>query len=235
MKTAILTTAAILASLNAGIGLGDEYRSGSYGYAVRPMHYGPPAVYHHASTYEEGLLRGRADLVRAWGDYLYSTSLAMINGEEARRRYIDNRQHATKTYFEMRRLNREARAQERGERPTQEDIARYAKMRAPDRLGAHEFHETLGILNWPSALQGSEFHKERMAITRLMDERSVENSGLGSDNCQQIKQVVTRLQSKLKNKIDAVSPSEYVAGKTFLTSLAYEAQQKQGIPGLAMK
>ncbi len=235
MKATILTTAAILASLNASIGLGDEYRSGSYGYAVRPVHYGPPTVYHHASTYEEGLLRGHADLVRAWGDYLYSTSLAMINGEEARRRYIDNRQHATKTYFDMRKLNREARAEQRGERPTQEDIARYAKMRAPDRLGAHGFHESLGILHWPPALQGSEFRQERMAVNQLMDERTVDNSGLGSDNCRQIKQVVTRLKGKLKDNIDAVSPADYVAGKNFLTGLSYEAQQKQGIPGLAMK
>ena len=49
MKTAILTAAAIAAA--------DEYRSGSYGYAVRHMHNGTPAVYHHASTFEEGFLR----------------------------------------------------------------------------------------------------------------------------------------------------------------------------------
>ena len=159
----------------------------------------------------------------------------MINGEEARRRYIDNRHHATKTYFEMRKLNREARAAERGERPTQEDIARYSKMRAPNRLGAHEFDDLLGVLCWPAALQGSDFQQERVAIDRLMDDRTVQNSGVGSDNCRQIKQVVVQMEKKLRNKINNVSPSEFVAGKTFLTGLSYEAQQKQGIPGLAMR
>lgn len=235
MKTAILTAAAITACLTAGVHAADEYRSGSYGYALRPMHNGTPVVYHHASTYEEGLLRGHADLIRAWGDYFYSTSLAMINGEEARRRYIDNRRHATKTYFDMRKLNREARAEERGERPTQDAIARYSKMRAPDRLGGHEFDDSIGILSWPSALRGVEFRQHRDAVERLMDERTVKNSGIGSDNSNQIGQVVMQMEKKLKDNIHNVSPTEYVVGKRFLTGLSYEAQQQRGIPGLAMK
>ena len=235
MKTAILTATTVIACLTASFGFGDEYRSGSHGYAIRPMHNGTPAVYHHASTYEEGLLRGQADWIRACGDYLYSTSLAMINGEEARRRYIDNRQHAAKTYFEMRKFNREARAQQRGPRPTEEDVARRSRMRAPDRLGAHELDATFGVLHWPSVLKGYEFQQERTAVDRLMEERTVEKRGLGSDNCRQVKQVVSQLEEKLKDKIDSISPSEYVAGKKFLAGLSYEAQQKPGIPGLALK
>lgn len=235
MKNAILTAAAVAACFTAGIATADEYRSGSYGYAVRPMHNGTPAVYHHASTFEEGLLRGQADWIRAWGDYLYSTSLAMINREEARRRYIDNRQHATKTYFEMRKLNRKARAEERGERPTQDDIAHYFTMRAPSRLEAHEFDDSFGILYWPAVLQSDEFKLQRVAINRLMEDRTVRNSGLGSDNCHRIEQLVAQMEKKLKNKIQNVSPSEYVAGKKFLAGLSYEAQQKQRIPGLAMQ
>ncbi len=235
MKTAILTAVAIAACVTAGVHAADEYRSGSYGYAIRPMHNGTPVVYHHASTYEEGLLRGRADLIRALGDYFYSTSLAMINGEEARRRYIDNTRHATKTYFDMRKLNREARAEERGERPTHEDLARYAKMRTPDRLGGHEFDESIGILSWPSALRGVEFRQDRDAVERLMNERTVKNSGIGSDNCNQVRQVVMQMEKNLKDNIHTVSPSEYVVGKTFLTGLSYEAQQQRGIPGLAMQ
>jgi len=235
MKTAILTATTIIICLTGSFGFGDEYRNGSHGYAIRPMHNGTPAVYHHASTYEEGLLRGQADWIRACGDYLYSTSLAMINGEEARRRYIDNRQHATKTYFEMRKLNRESLAQERGPRPTEEDVARRSKMRAPDRLGTHELDATFGVLRWPSVLKGHEFQQERTVVNRLMEERTVENSGLGSDNCRQVKQVVSQLEEKLKDRIDSVSPSEYVAGKKFLAGLSYEAQQKPGIPGLALK
>ncbi|MBC8868649.1 MAG: hypothetical protein H8E44_04495 [Planctomycetes bacterium] len=74
-----------------------------------------------------------------------------------------------------------------------------------------------------------------MAVDRLMEERTVENSGLGSDNCRQVKQVASQLEKKLKDKIDTVSPSEYVAGKRFLAGLSYEAQQKPGIRGLASK
>jgi hypothetical protein len=235
MKTAILTAAAITACLTVGVAAADEYRSGSCGYAVRVIHNGTPVVYHHASTFEEGFLRGQADLIRAWGYYRYSTSLAMINGEEARRRYIDNWLHATKTYFAMRKLNRQARAEERGKRPTQEDIVRYSKARAPSRLRAHEFDDLIGVLCWPTVLQGGDFQQERVAIDRLMDRRTVQNSGVGSDSCRQIEQVVVQMEKKLRSKINNVTCSDYAAAREFLSGLSYEAQQRQGIPGLAMR
>ena len=49
MKTAILTAVAITACLTAGVHAADEYRSGSCGYAIRPMHNGTPVVYHLVS------------------------------------------------------------------------------------------------------------------------------------------------------------------------------------------
>ena len=77
-------------------------------------HYGIPVVQHHASTFEEGVQRGYADVVRAMGDYNYNTSLAAINAQQAYSYALENRKQAVQDYFELREMNRQAR----GLRPT---------------------------------------------------------------------------------------------------------------------
>ena len=52
-------------------------------YAIRNTNNGTPVIYRHASTYEEGVFRGWADLARGVGDYNYNTSLALINQQHA--------------------------------------------------------------------------------------------------------------------------------------------------------
>ncbi len=68
----------------------------------------PYPVYYHSSTAAEGAARGMADVIRSAGDYNLRTSEAARNVEEARSRNLDNRLKSTQTFFEMRRVNREA-------------------------------------------------------------------------------------------------------------------------------
>jgi hypothetical protein len=204
-------------------------------YARGPIEYGLPFIQHHASTFEEGFLRGRADLIRSWGYYLYARSLALINNEEARRRYIDNYQRGVDAYFTVRELNRQARAAERGERPTREDLIRFSKARAPKPLAPHQFNPALRTLHWPTALQGQQFSAERTAIDQLIRDRSVHNSGLGSHNCQQIRRLTELVTERLKSQVHTISPSDYVAAKQFLYRLSREAQQTVDFEGLAIR
>lgn len=190
---------------------------------------------YYASTEAEGFLRGLGDLARGAGEFNYNTSRAMINAEEARSRYLDNRMKYTQTYFDMRRYNREAVAYERGPRPTSDDFARYAKEQAPDRLSSFEYEPALGRVFWPSILQSPVFATERNAVDNLMALRTTRDSGLGSDNHQQISQVVAQMQSTLKENIDTLSPAEYMKAKNFLTSLQYESQIPPRPSGLAVK
>lgn len=205
------------------------------GYAVRYGNNGTPAIYHHASTYEEGVQRGAADLVRAWGDFAYNRSLAMINYEEARGRYIENRVDATKAYFDMRAINRQARAEEAGPRPTREDAERYARNRVPNRLATHELDPTLGNVNWPALLQSDAFESERRQIAELMQQRAKTAGDVNSPINQQIRQLTDQMESKLKASIASVTPSDYIAGKNFLKSLEYETFQAVPIQGLAIR
>jgi hypothetical protein len=217
----------------AGLASAQSMSDGSY--AVRPPSYEIPLIHDHSSTFEEGFFHGLANLARGMGDYNYSTSLAAINREEARRRYIENRQKYQQTYFEMRRANREARAYEQGPRPTQEDLVRLAKSKAPPRLDSYQYEPALGKLFWPSLLEDPSFSDEREAINRLMAERTVPTGGRGSKNYVAVKQLTDLMKDRLKSQIHDHSPTQYMTAKNFLTSLEYEAQFIPQPSGLAAK
>ena len=82
----------VLATANSALA-----QTGSY--ATRQTNNGTAVVYRHASTWEQGVLDGWANLVRARGDYAYNRSLAAINYQEAYRRALENSLHRTETYF----------------------------------------------------------------------------------------------------------------------------------------
>jgi hypothetical protein len=190
----------------------------------------PPVAYHHASTLEEGVLRGGADFFRGIGEASYNSSLAAINAQEAYSRYLDNRLKATATYFDNRKLNRDARAEERGQRPSQEDLARYAKSRAPNRLPAYTFDAARNALIWPEVFNHPYFAAEREAIDRMMAARG----GAGPES-REIQVATAQMIEKLRMVVHNVPGGEYAAAKRFLTSLHHEMNYAPGATGIAAR
>jgi hypothetical protein len=190
----------------------------------------PPFSYHHASTLEEGFARGVADGMRAVGEMQYNFSLARINNQEAYSRYLDNRLKAVATYFDMRKLNREARAEERGQRATAEDLARIAKMRAPARLAAYHFDAARSRLVWPEVFHHPYFAEEREMIDRLMGARA----GAGPES-REIQRIAAAMTDKLTAVVHNIPPGEYAAAKKFVTSLQFEMNFAPGAAGVASR
>jgi len=219
MKTTILACATLLL-----LGTSSQLFAQQF-YAQRAPQNNIPVIQDHSSTVAEGVLRGAADATRAAGDYNYNTSLALINTEVARSLFLDNRLKATQTYFEMRRQNREMRDYN-NPRPTQADIVRIAKDRAPDRLTSYQYEPALGKLYWPAIFLDPEFATVRSEIDRLIGERTPENSGLGSPNHRDISKYADRMMLILKSKVEGEDPSGYAIAKTFLTSVEFESQQE---------
>jgi len=178
--------------------------------------------YYHSSTYEEGVQRGFADVVRSAGAYNLMTSEAMKNVEQARRQYIDNRVYSTEKYFEMRRINREARAAERGPRPTMEDLIRYSDARKPDRLSPSELDPLSGRITWPVVLKDDRFQEDRQQLEKIFAERAVVGV-LSMAQLTQIDSLTKHMLAVLKENINAYPPQLYTQAKSFLQSLAYEA------------
>ena len=193
----------------------------------------PHLFQHHASTFQEGWLRGWADLHRAAGEYNYNSALARMYNEEAYNRYLDNEKKYAQTYFEKRELQRQARINERGPRPTRAQLTQFARQKAPGRLSAHEYQPELGQVRWPAVLQERTFAVERSAIDQLMADRNINNSGAGTENHDQISQLTSRMRGKLKEQINRLTPMQYVSAKKFLNSLEYESRHALNVNGLA--
>jgi len=193
--------------------------------------YGDPWGYgsgqHHSSTYEEGVQRGMADVIRSAGAYNLMTSEAMNNVEDAKRKYIDNRVHSTEKYFEMRDINRKARAAERGPRPSMEDMIRYSDARKPNRLSPSELDPLTGNITWPGILRGGQYDGDRKKLEDLYSLRAF-NGYLNGDQLMQVNGSITSMQAALKQNVRNLPPQSYVQAKAFLESLAYESSLPAG-------
>jgi hypothetical protein len=191
-------------------------------------------IYRHSSTYEEGVQRGYAAVVRSRGQANYLNSLASINYQQARTLDIQNRKNTVDAYFYMRQANNAARAGARSERFTTEQYAALAKQAAPSRLSQSEYDSTLGRLNWPAALEGDDFAADRDALDRIFRTRSPGDVGPSTQFYAQVRNITNAMQQKLRENIQELDAAQYVAAKKFLLGVSYEATQAQMTRSLAM-
>ena len=179
---------------------------------------------YHASTAAEGAMRGMASVVRAAGDYNLSTSAAAINMSQARRQEIQNAQDFTNAYFDMRKVNREARAAERAPRASQEELIRIAQAGVPKRPTSRQLDPVSGKIHWPALLQTSPFDKPRGELDRAFSQRA-QYGALDYEELQTVSQAAQAMLDQLAEQVASVPPADYIAAKRFLQSLAYEARQ----------
>lgn len=187
---------------------------------------------HHSSTLAEGVRRGTADIIRAEGRYNLETSVANINNEEAYSRYLDNDLKRTDTYFAKRQRNSSYRAQMRRPRAMPETYARLSHQAAPGRLCPQHFDRVFGTVHWPEVLTWECFKPYREALDVTFAGRGP-SDGLGSAAARDIDRFSHEMKCHLKSLVRELNPSEYVAARRFLDSLAYEARFAPGIEGLA--
>jgi hypothetical protein len=225
MKTTIVASAAFaFLSLIAGVAAADTYGF-DHGHHHHGGGYGYGGYGYHASTYEEGVLRGFGSLIRSQGEANYFNSLARINNQEALSKYLANREQATETYFRMQQINRAARDAQRPQRMTTEQYASLAKKLAPGRLSESEYDRTLGRLSWPAVFSSETFAEERAALDTAFAARRPEDSGVASAFSGRVREISTLMQAKLQAQLPFMDQREYLAAKKFLTGLSYEAQQ----------
>jgi len=193
---------------------------------LRP-HYYPSAPFaafhHHSSTAAEGYLRGMAARVYAQGLYNRLNAEARVIHAEAARREVENREMAAETYFAMRAANREARAAERGPRPTAAYLARLAEQAKPDRLSPGEINTTTGEVSWPLLLQGDEYAQLRADLEDVFITRAAVGE-VGLEEQAKVALAAKAMLSQLKQVVRDVRPMDYTAAQQFIRSLAQEVK-----------
>jgi hypothetical protein len=222
---AVVATLAAAASAQTHVvpayGYGGGYYDDGYGY--------------HASTLEEGVLRGYSSLAQGIGQRNYLNSLAAINFQEARSRSIQNRQRAIEGYFYNKQANNSARAAMRSPRLTEEQYVALAKVEAPARLTEQQYDRTFGRLNWPAALAGDEFAAERRELDRVFASRSPGDAGASTDFYAAVKSLSRSLEAKLKTQVENFDAAQYMTAKKFLASLPQEALNPMVVRALAAR
>jgi hypothetical protein len=94
----------------------------------------------------------------------------------------------------------------------------------PARLASCPIRPISRRVVWPQLLCRECFDQQRAEIDRLASERTVDNSGVGSRNCEEIQQAVEQMKALLKAQIKSVRPEEYLNAKKFLENVASEAR-----------
>jgi hypothetical protein len=183
-------------------------------------------IYNNASTAGEGYSRGLGNVISAKGDYNLNTSEAAINMTQAQSNEIQNRQQWTNAYFDMRKVNRANRAEERGRQPTMEDAVRYAQAGKPKRLSPSEMDNVTGKITWPRLLRTEQFEDDRAKLDELFEKRA--RYGITFEDQMALRQATNDMVAALKVKIRDLPPYDYANSKRFLESLAYEGRLSAG-------
>jgi len=184
---------------------------------------GYPYGDYRASTAGQSFAYGIGDIIRSKGAYNLTTSQAAINATEADRNEIQNRELWTNTYFQMRRENRAAVTEERGPRPSAEDLVRYAQMGKPKSLGPNQLDAISGRIYWPRSLRTDQFTSSRDVLDELFAKRA-RYGDISMEDLMLIREETNKMIDLLNQEIRDIPPMEYTSAKQFLSSLAYQVQ-----------
>ncbi|WP_153556523.1 hypothetical protein [Roseimaritima sediminicola] len=207
--------------------------SGSEGYA-------PAIAYpdngfswlHHASTAEEGMLRGAAAFVEAAGKGNYYHSIAAMNYQEAYRRAIENTVHRAEAYYARRDLWSDHQERYRRKPLDMEGYEKLAAARSPARLTGDQYNPESGAIRWPYPLDSAVFAEHRKRVEGLLSDRSVDNSGWGSRNFEMIRREVAAMKEVLEAGRQTLDLNSYINALEFLESVEWEGRFAPGPDGL---
>lgn len=175
------------------------------------------------STPMGSYLSGMGEAIRAEGQYNLMSSEAAVNLQEARRANIDNSVRWTNAFFEQRKIHQAYMDSQRKPPVPPETWVRLAQEASPQRLNTSMLDPVTGHINWPSLLQGPEFGEDRKELDKLFAERAIARGAVGIDGHAKIQRTVDDAMSKLRDRINQISPRNFMEARNFLRSLAFEA------------
>ena len=182
----------------------------------------------YASTAAQAAAYGMSEMMRAQGYQNLQNAEAAKNWEEAKTMEIQNRLRWTETYFEMRKVNREAKAAEQGPPVTQEQAIRMAKMAAPPRLGSTQLDPVTGHVAYPPVLLDDIYSDYRKRLDQFFADRAAAGGSVQYSEMREFQSNVSKFIDVLKQNVNNYPAGDYGKARTFLDSLAHEARMPSG-------
>ena len=182
----------------------------------------------YASTAAQAAAYGMSEMMRAQGYQNLQNAEAAKNWEDAKTVDIQNRLRWTETYFEMRKVNREAKAAEQGPPVTQEQAIRMAKMAAPPRLGSTQLDPVTGHVAYPPVLLDDIYSDYRKRLDQFFADRAAAGGSVQYSEMREFQSNVSKFIDVLKQNVNNYPAGDYGKARTFLDSLAHEARMPSG-------
>lgn len=167
-------------------------------------------------------MAGTGSMARGIGTYNYYTARAIRELQEARALAIDNHQQAVQNWYANKEKNRIYRAMKE-QRLSPGQISRISQSNRPERLTTAQYDPASGEIQWPAALLTPAFDGHRAAVDRAFASRDGQDQGADSMFQFRVRRTADRMIERLQDNIDDFSPNEYLAARSFLRSLKYEA------------
>lgn len=185
--------------------------------------YALPYAYGAYGGYPYGGGYGLGDALRGAGEYNLNTSQAMINTEEARSKYIDNKLKWTQVYWERQRIGKQALAEQYAEdRAARERWMANREPGAPPRLTSSQLDPSTGKIYWPLPLTTPAYSGLRQKLDELYVLRA--STDTNQELVNSIRNTANDLKTELKSNIREMTPNDYIEARKFLDSLAWEGQ-----------
>jgi hypothetical protein len=187
----------------------------------------PPFSQRHASTAFEGELRGKADVIRAMGEFNYNTATSALIFEEARKANYANELRHAETFWAKRNLHASQTATPKIQRPvpaTKPEVAPVAHAaQAGFRTPATFIAPGHPHFVWPTGLNHPAFDSFRNKLAQHFSQRTLINSGSGSASFFRIQGTTGEMRLVLSSLIRELPPMAYLEARQFLDQADYQA------------
>lgn len=170
-------------------------------------------------------MMGASQVIRSEGEYNYYSSLAGINNEEARSRYLDNQKKWQQNYFQMQEERQRLAVQQREiNRQRNEALNAQRAMATPVQhgLGHNSYDRMSGKITWPETLLASDYDDSRKEIDQLFALRA--KTGGSTDISAKVRTAVNKMLSRLRSDIEKIPAQQFIAARKFLDAVDYTAR-----------
>ncbi len=200
-------------------------------YYYQPVLPLPPSMnesYDHDSTAAGNILRGRASMIHADGNWWLDVSQASILFETAEAlRLYNRRQWIAFFTSNLQRIEDDRQKKLDVLRPKNERES-LAKMIAAYQLTEKDFDRVSGAINWPCILLADEYREPREELDRLF-RRTAADRVWPNENARRIIRSVERFRDIVRCNIDTMPTEEVFSAQRFLCGVKLEVREPLSI------
>jgi hypothetical protein len=184
----------------------------------------------HAEMLNAAALNKQADaaIIGAMATYDKSQAESAKIHQEIREKAAQNDLLETETYYKKRAQYQAYWETQRAKSTSPGEYAQRARRAAPAQLSSYQVDSDSGALRWPTLFNSAAYDSLRRRIDELLDRRTRDDSGAGSNNSVTALAVVNALKTALRDNVRRYAASDYLVARKFLDAVAREIQRPAG-------